>query len=105
MQRTTRARLSSGVLLPGFLPALDCVFRFTDQHNDDQTNDEQRTTFFRARSSPARIMPTWIHQYKFLHKPIKPAITICASHVLAHHQNCLLENNHAAESTAPHLSP
>jgi hypothetical protein len=40
-----------------------------------------------------KIMLTWIHQYKFLHKPIKPALTICASHVLAHHQNCLLENN------------
>ena len=40
-----------------------------------------------------KIMPTWIHQYKILHKLIKPALTISASHDLAHHQNCLLENN------------
>jgi hypothetical protein len=39
------------------------------------------------------IMPTSIHQYKKLHKPVKPALTISASHDLAHHQNCLLENN------------
>ena len=38
-------------------------------------------------------MPTWIHQYKFLHKPVKPAITIFASHVFARDQNCLLENS------------
>jgi hypothetical protein len=38
-------------------------------------------------------MPTWIHQYKKLHKPVKPALTISASHDLSHHQNCLLENN------------
>src|SRR5258708_26368670 len=40
-----------------------------------------------------KIMPTWIRQYKFLHKPVKPALTIRASHDLARHQNCLLENN------------
>src|ERR1700674_933221 len=38
-------------------------------------------------------MPTWIHQYKLLHNPVKPALTISASHQLAHHQNCLLEKN------------
>src|SRR6202158_858937 len=37
-------------------------------------------------------MPTWIHQYKLLHNPIKPRLTIRASLDLAHHQNCLLEN-------------
>jgi hypothetical protein len=31
-------------------------------------------------------------QYKLLHKPVKPALTISASHDFAHHQNCLLEN-------------
>src|SRR5260370_6200984 len=44
-------------------------------------------------NSYRKIMPTWIHQYKLLHKRIKPALTISASHDLAHHQNCLLENN------------
>src|SRR5450631_1184774 len=34
-----------------------------------------------------------MYEYKFLHTTIKPRITIAASHILAHHQNCLLENN------------
>src|SRR5260370_23572205 len=43
-------------------------------------------------NSYRKIMPTWIHQYKLLHKRIKPALRISASHDLTHHQNCLLEN-------------
>jgi hypothetical protein len=39
-----------------------------------------------------KIMPTWIHQIQTFTQVHKTALTICASHVFAHHQNCLLEN-------------
>jgi Domain of unknown function (DUF4397) len=38
-------------------------------------------------------MLRYTQQYKYLHTPVKPALTISASHGVAHQQNCLLERN------------
>src|ERR1700731_1898307 len=73
MQRTTRARLSSRMLLDLDFSDFDSDRRFTDQHL-------------------AKNHANLDSQYKLLHKPVKPALTISASHDFAHHQNCLLEN-------------
>src|SRR5260370_26044392 len=95
MQRTTRTRLSPGVLLPGFLPALDCVFRFTDP-----TNSEQR--FLRTTSPDNHSnLDSPIQIFTQAHKTRDYDIRIPCIYPLAFGE----EHVSLVESHAPSISP